>query len=797
MLRTLWNAVLFILFSLLMPLSQAGDLKVGQVTLNTPIGLGSPAISKIVTFPIVFSVPPAVFVLPDDTNSDPMTLRVHSVTTTGFEIFVSESEGEDATTYPEQNFTYLAVEPGTYALASGDVLEVGVATGITNFQSGVAGGDSFFTQDFSPTATARYALTGAPTVITEIQSLNSDPGLLSGAGSVFIRATEPWLEAIHDDSTTANVDFTLTRAETSAGAISGSGEDIAWLAIDNGTDVTLTADSTALIEMKAITSPDSITENCTNVGFPSSFSTSTPIVFSSMHSIDGNNGGWVRECGIAAANVSVFIQEDQANDAEVGHTTENVTVLAFSESFAISTGTPMVVSSGTIPAAKGLALSFTPVSFGEPMNAPPIVFALATNEGSAPAMVRIKNASITGFEIAQVQPSSGTGGAPSMTVDYLAVVPGQHTLPDGTRLEAGQALVSQFQGSATGGVTSFNTTAINFSTPFTAMPAILLGIQTFNSDPTFNPSLPAVPFISTAARDKSFTGIDVALDFGKTSRGVPPAAELIGYLAAEPVASTIRVFDGSLIEYKILNSATTIQGVVEGCENVAFDHPFVSTTSPRVLATLNTYNGADGGWLRRCALSGSLVGLQVDEDETGGSSRSHGSSEMAGIFSFENSFHWELPRFEHAKTSEIESDPVNGVVNPKSLPGAQKIYSLTIGNPGRILADAGTVVINDEVPEKTTLFVGDLNGTGCPFEFIDGTDASGLALTCASGVELLSTAPPCVSPDNYCSISDFSFANDWDSSTITDFRIRMDNAFNSSDGSTSPEFTLRYRVRID
>ena len=187
----------------------------------------------------------------------------------------------------------------------------------------------------------------------------------------------------------------------------------------------------------------------------------------------------------------------------------------------------------------------------------------------------------------------------------------------------------------------------------------------------------------------------------------------------------------------------------------------------------------------------------MDEDETGGSNRSHGADELAGIFAFEGSFDWAPPKVIHAKVVSAEWDPVNEFTNPKGIPGSWSRYSLSVVNSGRIEVDIGTVVLEDTLPLDVQLFVGDLDGSGCPFEFIDGADTSGLAFSCATGIELLSTSPPCATADNFCPITDFTFANEWDSDDITDVRVTLDNAFVGSDGVSSPEFEIQYRVRLD
>lgn len=86
------------------------------------------------------------------------------------------------------------------------------------------------------------------------------------------------------------------------------------------------------------------------------------------------------------------------------------------------------------------------------------------------------------------------------------------------------------------------------------------------------------------------------------------------------------------------------------------------------------------------------------------------------------------------KTSVIISDPVNGTTNPKALPGAIIRYTLAVENTGLGVPDGGSVVVTDELPADTTMFVGNLGGGGSPFIFTDGTgsDATSLSIDFAS-----------------------------------------------------------------
>lgn len=70
------------------------------------------------------------------------------------------------------------------------------------------------------------------------------------------------------------------------------------------------------------------------------------------------------------------------------------------------------------------------------------------------------------------------------------------------------------------------------------------------------------------------------------------------------------------------------------------------------------------------------------------------------------------------KLVSVLSDPVTGSVNPKSIPGAVVEYFIDVTNLGT--TSPNQVVLVDDLPSEMELFVGDLDGLGEPFEFIDG-----------------------------------------------------------------------------
>eukprot|EP00903_Cladosiphon_okamuranus_P004455 g4453.t1 len=144
------------------------------------------------------------------------------------------------------------------------------------------------------------------------------------------------------------------------------------------------------------------------------------------------------------------------------------------------------------------------------------------------------------------------------------------------------------------------------------------------------------------------------------------------------------------------------------------------------------------------------------------------------------------------KTVVVESDPINGTTNPKAIPGATLLYSITVTNSGDGSADEGTVRISDALDANATLFVGDLNGLGSPFIFTDGTgaDISGLVY------EYISLGNSVDSPTFYNSIAaEITPVVDYDAS-VRSFDIDLLGQFYPENTGT-PEFTITYRVRLD
>lgn len=148
------------------------------------------------------------------------------------------------------------------------------------------------------------------------------------------------------------------------------------------------------------------------------------------------------------------------------------------------------------------------------------------------------------------------------------------------------------------------------------------------------------------------------------------------------------------------------------------------------------------------------------------------------------------------KWSTLISDPINGSVNPKAIPGAVRNYSFRITNSGPGAVDLDTLVISDPLPSTVDLFVSDLAGAGSgPVVFVDGVPGSGLSWTFTSLASHTDSVD--FSADNgltwtYVPVPD---ANGFDPA-VTHIRLRPQGSMNAAGvGNPFAEMTIRVRQR--
>lgn len=72
------------------------------------------------------------------------------------------------------------------------------------------------------------------------------------------------------------------------------------------------------------------------------------------------------------------------------------------------------------------------------------------------------------------------------------------------------------------------------------------------------------------------------------------------------------------------------------------------------------------------------------------------------------------------KSSQVASDPHNGAVNPKAIPGARMTYALMVANPNGYLVTNNSLDVVDATPAGLDLSVADLAAGAGPVLFSDG-----------------------------------------------------------------------------
>jgi uncharacterized repeat protein (TIGR01451 family) len=145
-------------------------------------------------------------------------------------------------------------------------------------------------------------------------------------------------------------------------------------------------------------------------------------------------------------------------------------------------------------------------------------------------------------------------------------------------------------------------------------------------------------------------------------------------------------------------------------------------------------------------------------------------------------FNLGLPDISLTKIVQTFSDPVHGETNPYAIPGAVMRYTILTTNFGYGSADADSVTLTDPIPAQT-----DLQVSGTPVTFNDGTTASGLTFSAATDVAYYDASDTPVTPT--------ADANGVDPA-VRKIVITPQGTFLASDGADNPSFTIVFNVRV-
>lgn len=137
-----------------------------------------------------------------------------------------------------------------------------------------------------------------------------------------------------------------------------------------------------------------------------------------------------------------------------------------------------------------------------------------------------------------------------------------------------------------------------------------------------------------------------------------------------------------------------------------------------------------------------------------------------------------------SKASLASSDPVNGTTNPKAIPGAVILYSITVQNTGPNPVDTNSVFIIDSLPPQIAV------GSAAAPSLTQGTTSSGLTFTPSTDVRYSNAGS---APSNFASCT-YSPVAAYDPA-IKFVCINPKGAMAGSSGSP-PSFTVSFRTQI-
>lgn len=440
--------------------------------------------------------------------------------------------------------------------------------------------------------------------------------------------------------------------------------------------------------------------------------------------------------------------------------------------------------------------SFITVNFTTAFATAPVVVVLPTNRGGDPATLRIRNITASGFQVAPVEPTGNDGPHVAMTFDFVAMTPGVHVMPGGETVVAGTHSTSTVQhGTGVAGVEGWDT--VSFGATLSGAASVIAGLQTMNGETGTPPGGPSIPWLTVAMRNPSASTVQLALERSEAAPGTV-GAETIGFIAFAAGAGGSFLDDGGAsTSWSAVTTADNIRGWGTGGNCFTNTYSAAAFASPHVVATKVRHDGGDGGWLRRCSLSGTSIGLVVDEDIFRDAERNH-TTEAAGVLAFSRAFHAVFEGLLTAvKSVTIEEDPVNGASGPLAIPGARARYVIDVQSVGKLPVDNDTVSFVDALPPQTSLIVTDIAGPGSgPVRFTDGATTSALTYAFTS---LASTTDDLAFSSN--GGASFTYtptpgANGEDPA-VTHIRVEPKGSFAGDGAGPNPSFTLEFDVIVE
>ncbi len=281
--------------------------------------------------------------------------------------------------------------------------------------------------------------------------------------------------------------------------------------------------------------------------------------------------------------------------------------------------------------------TFQSATFAQAFDEVPVVLMLNRNANSSPSLVRIKNVTTTGFDIAQIEADNAAEGGTANdglttadTITYVAIKPGVHTI-GGRTFEAGlHATTTQQHGAGTFDPSGTAYDTVSLTAGFSAAPTLVAAVQTVNG---------TVQTLSTTTDGTITTSnFKVALERAEVDSGGTLVQQTIGYLAVEKGTGSFTADGGGTVLFEALRTGNDIQALAqEGGTGQAQAWSAGFGSAPLAVASFTLRGGGDGGWLRQASISATDIKLFSQEDQHRDTELTH-AAESAGVIAFSTSF---------------------------------------------------------------------------------------------------------------------------------------------------------------
>jgi uncharacterized repeat protein (TIGR01451 family) len=257
------------------------------------------------------------------------------------------------------------------------------------------------------------------------------------------------------------------------------------------------------------------------------------------------------------------------------------------------------------------------------------------------------------------------------------------------------------------------------------------------------------------------------------------------------------------------NSLQIVSGANAGTKTDALssDQAEFLTSPNRVVFRVGTLaNGTTGGSLAPTESTTVRFRVQVNPGTNGSvinntATVSYNSQTLGTLYTADKSVAISVvaiatgitPLLTHQKTVQVLSDPINGTANPKNIPGAENVYTVSVSNTGLGGVDTNTLVIVDAIPANSELFTGNFS-VGALYAFTDGALPSGLSCSFTA----LSNLSDCVDFSSDSGVTWTYVPNGGYDSAVTNLRFRLVGSMNADAvaGSPYPGFSLQFKVRV-